>query len=408
MNGFNWQIELQCPQCGAPVTLEETYTLLLCPYCRTKMYLQPGDYFRYYIPAPGSMTDIPLYIPYWRFRGLCFSARGIELTSRFADINLRSVVMDGMPESLGVRPQAMKLKFVSPSTTGHFIPPRMTLDDIMRRIAELNADSGSYHVFIGEIASLIYTPVYLKEGVLTDAILNRPLAGMSSWIQQVINDTKSRPDWQVKFIPTLCPNCSWDLEGEKEALVLLCRNCDSAWRPAGTQLERIPFAVMECPDETAVYLPFWRMKAQIEGIRLESFADMVRLANLPKAITRALEEKELYFWSPAFKINPAAFQRWSRQMTIYQPEDKMLENLSRRTCNPVTLPVSEAAEGIALTIADVITDKRRFFPTLPHLKTNLIDSLLVYHPFVRNRNELVHARMKIAIDKNALAFGSGM
>ena len=165
---------------------------------------------------------------------------------------------------------------------------------------------------------------------------------------------------------------------------------------------------MECPDETAVYLPFWRMKVQIEGIRLESFADMVRLANLPKAITPALEEKELYFWSPAFKINPAAFQRWSRQMTIYQPEDKMLENLSRRICHPVTLPVSEAAEGIVLTIADVITDKRRFFPTLPHLKTDLTDSLLVYQPFVRNRSDLVHARMKIAIDINALAFGSSL
>lgn len=408
MNGFNWQIELQCPQCGAPVTLEETYTLLLCPFCRTKLYLQPGDYFRYYIPASCSTPDGPLYIPYWRFRGLCFSARGIELTSRFTDINLRSVVMDGMPESLGVRPQAMKLKIVSPSTPGHFIPPRMTLDDIMRRIAELNADSGSYHVFIGEIASLIYTPVYLKDGVLRDAILNRPLAAMSSWIQQVIKDTKSRSDWQVKFIPTLCPNCSWDLEGEKEAQVLLCRNCDSAWRPSGTQLERIPFAVMECMDETAVYLPFWRMKAQIEGIRLDSFADMIRLANLPKAITRVLEEKELYFWSPAFKINPVVFQRWSRQMTIYQPEDRMLENLARRTYHPVTLPVSEAAEGIALTIADVITDKRRFFPTLPHLKTNLADSLLVYQPFVRNRSDLVHATMKIAIDKNALAFGSSL
>lgn len=408
MNESSWQIEHQCPQCGAPVILEETHTILLCPYCRTRLYLQPGDHFRYCIPAPGGGPDEPLYIPYWRFRGLCFTARELKLSGRFIDFNLRSVVMDGMPESLGVRPQAMKLRFVSPATRGHFLPVRLTLADTMRRIAELNAAPGSHHVFIGEIASLIYTPVVIRGSTLFDAILGRPLAKLGPTILQAINDTKDKAVWQLKFIPTLCPNCSWDMEGEKETLVLLCRNCDSAWRSSGARMERVPFAVMECRDANPVYLPFWRMKATIDGIRLNSFADMIRLANLPIAVNRRHEERELNFWSPAFKINPAVFQRWARQMTVFQPEGSASESLPRGVYHPVTLPVSEAAEGIVLTIADVINEKRGFFPTLPHLKTTLAESLLVYHPFIMVRNELVHATMKVAIDRQSLAFGTGL
>ena len=57
--------------------------------------------------------------------------------------------------------------------------------------------------------------------------------------------------------------------------------------------------------EAILYLPFWRMKPRVEGIHLVSYADLIRLANLPKVINRAFESAPLYFWSPAFKVSPA-------------------------------------------------------------------------------------------------------
>ena len=50
---FNWQIEHNCPQCGAPVILDETDRLLTCPYCRTRLYLATTGYFQYHLPSAG-------------------------------------------------------------------------------------------------------------------------------------------------------------------------------------------------------------------------------------------------------------------------------------------------------------------------------------------------------------------
>ncbi|HLA26741.1 MAG TPA: hypothetical protein VJZ49_02480, partial [Syntrophales bacterium] len=68
----SWQIDHQCPQCGAPVTLDEADRLLLCPFCRTKLYLFVSDHFRYFIPAPEARSRDIIYLPYWRLKGLSF------------------------------------------------------------------------------------------------------------------------------------------------------------------------------------------------------------------------------------------------------------------------------------------------------------------------------------------------
>ena len=46
----DWQIEQGCPQCGAPTTLAETDHLLVCAFCRTRLYLVPEGSFCYYFP----------------------------------------------------------------------------------------------------------------------------------------------------------------------------------------------------------------------------------------------------------------------------------------------------------------------------------------------------------------------
>jgi hypothetical protein len=73
MNGAYWQIEHGCPQCGAPVTMDETDRPLACPFCPTRLYLVAEDHFRYHIPPAAGAEGELLYIPYWRFRGSSFT-----------------------------------------------------------------------------------------------------------------------------------------------------------------------------------------------------------------------------------------------------------------------------------------------------------------------------------------------
>jgi hypothetical protein len=156
------------------------------------------------------------------------------------------------------------------------------------------------------------------------------------------------------------------------------------------------------------YLPFWRMKLRFDGIPLASLADLVRIANLPKPITPAMEEKQVFFWAPAFKINPALFLRWARQVTIYQPDDDYVEMIPTQPVYPATLPLKEAVESVNITLGSMVTDKRTFFAALGRMQINIEDSLLVYQPFVEKGRELIHEKMRVVLDRNALTFGAFM
>ncbi len=400
-----WQIDHQCPQCGAPVQLAEADRLLLCPFCRTKLCLTPGDCFRYCIPAPATAAQEIAYLPYWRLKGLSFALADQKIVHRFFDTNRLALDVKGLPLSLGLRPQACKLRFVSPEREGRFLDPVLSARAALQLLGA-TAPSGLPQVFIGEMISLIYAPVYLAGEVLYDGLLQSPLGALQQEDRERFLAPARPLDLQLRFIATLCPQCGGDLQGEREALVLICRNCSSAWTCGPTTLERVPISIMAAGRERAhCYLPFWRMRARLEGLDLNTCADLIRVANLPQAITGELEARPFYFWSPAFKINPALFLRWTRQMTVAQPAGEVVDTFPEAGLHPVTLPVSEAQEGIILTLASLLADKRRWPAILPHVRITLEEVILAYHPFSLSGGELVHAQMGVTINKNALAFG---
>jgi len=402
---FNWQIEHNCPQCGAPVILDETDRLLTCPYCRTRLYLATTGYFQYHLPLPEATSREVIYIPYWRLKGLFLSVQDREISSRFVDTSLLALTSGVFPLSLGLKPQVLKLKFVLPEIRGQFIAPYLPVPEVINSF-QRRAASSFHQAFIGEVVSLIYSPVYIENNNLYDALLRRPVA---PWKREDMDLPVSSPgQWGLQFIPTLCPRCGWDLEGEKTSLVLLCRNCNSAWNCPTTAFEPLSFTVMEPgANGPLYYLPFWRLKVAIGGIKLTSHADLIRLGNLPRAITDACEEKAFYFWSPAFKVNPTLFLRWARQMTVFQPEGRVNETLPQEFY-PVTLPAQEALETVKITMASIIADKRVISPLLPKIQTRLEESHLVYHPFTIGHHELIHTYIGMGIDKKALTYGIGL
>jgi DNA-directed RNA polymerase subunit RPC12/RpoP len=406
MNNKNWQIEENCPQCGGPVTLTETDRILVCPFCRTRLYLSPEGIFSYHIPPVCPADGELLYIPYWRLRGAAFSTTISGVTHRFVDTNAVAVKLPGLPLSIGLRAQTLKLHFVSADTAGKFTAQDRSLAEALPQSVHESPKSFS-HAFIGETTSRIYSPLLLRGGRLYDGILDVPLpTGNSDFIENLIS--KSAPSaGGMRFVPTLCPRCGWDMEGEKEAAVMLCRNCNSAWTLNGHGFEAVPaVAVAPRPETETVYLPFWRLKADFDKLTLASRADLVRIANLPRAVTPELEKTPLHFWSPAFKINPGMYLRLCRQMTVFCPRGNEKEELPPKNLHPASLPLAEAREGIAVNLAGMIMDKRRFYPLLAGLSVSLLEYRLEYHPFINNGRELIHPEMNIAIDRTALSFGA--
>jgi hypothetical protein len=405
-----WHIEQACPQCGAPVTLDETDRLLACPFCRTRLYLVAEGPFCTYIPPAATADGELLYIPYWRLRGSSFSVTASEVTHRFVDANVLAVDLPAFPGSLGLRPQALKLRYVSPATDGRFLVPDLSAD---RAISDVGTPPvGSfYREFIGETVSLIHAPLLLRGENLTDAILGRQVSVLKTADRERLLSGPPVSHSPIRFVPTLCPRCGWDMEGERDSLVLICRNCNSAWACPADAFTPVDFAVLAPPpvtEQVALYLPFWRMKPRVEGMEAATYADLIRIANLPKAITPAFSATPLRFWSPAFKVNPALFLRWSRQMTIFPPTGDEGDRLPPAPLYPVTLPLREAAEGIVITLASMISDKRRLYPRLRGLRITMEESRLEYHPFLLNGNELIHASLRIALDRTALTYGTRM
>lgn len=409
MNVSNWQIEQQCPQCGAPIILDEADRILSCKFCRTRVYLATKDHFRYYIPPAKDIGESIYFIPYWRLKGLSYTFEGLNTSYRFFDANLLAFNSRLLPPSLGLRPQALKLKFVGRDNAGEFIEPahsaREALPDLDQSIA---GKPDQRKIFIGETISVIYAPVYANNGCLYDAILKKQFTPKveEKEIKQALSSTPAEK-WQVNFIPMLCPQCGADLPGEKDALIVFCPNCNSAWKSSDMNFTKVDFSIWSEKREDIVYIPFWRMKAKIDGVQLETYADLIDVANLPKVTTEAWKHTPFYFWSPAFKINPAVFLRWCRQLTITPAQtDLTIEDFPAKTIYPVTLPATEAAESFIITLANIVIDKRRLPDLLTSLKYTVEDALLVLHPFAISPQELIHTKLGFSMDRTALNFGT--
>src|SRR4030042_5358962 len=162
---MGFTVEQECPQCGAPIALEETDHLIICPYCNIKNYLFAQDYFRFVLPPKVSNRDI-LYAPYMRFKGEAFLCEGATIDHSIVDLTYQGSSCQQLPISLGVRPQAMKMRFVTPDAQGFFLQcalrPLDVLANVGKRTAAPAAGMPSHRAYIGETFSLIFLPLFVQ------------------------------------------------------------------------------------------------------------------------------------------------------------------------------------------------------------------------------------------------------
>ncbi len=397
------------------MTLEETVRLFSCPFCRVRLCFPADNSLKCFIPPAADLPVELLFVPYWRVKGMVFSCKEAGVEDLSIDSSVLALKSGIFKPSLGIRPQVMRLKLFSPGTPGralaHDVPREGLLAHVEGQLGSVTAPRlGApvfYKAFIGETVSMIYTPVFVKDGVVYDAVVKAPLEGIT---EADVSDAQpgSEDDRRVQFVPALCPDCGWNLTGDGDSVVLFCEHCNSAWKVTGTGLERTDYAILEAEDRVDAFLPFWRIKARIEGLDLGNYAELVKLANLPRAIKPEWSDQPFYFWVPAFKVRPDLFLRVARQATILQPEEKVAERQTGSPYYPATLPGREASEFLAVIIGDVAAAKRKVLPKLGEITVHATESRLTYIPFVTQLGELVNARLRLSINKNALTYGHNL
>jgi hypothetical protein len=404
----NILIEHQCPQCGAPVTLEETDHLFTCPFCRVKSYLSSRDFFRYLLPHPPRGGKEVVYLPYWRLKGILFSSITTGVKHKIVDASHQAVTSSHFPASLGLRSQTLKLRFVSPETEGRFLKSSVPVEQMKATVEEWFLSALPKPVFeqalIGDSLSQIYSPFYVTSKAVVDAVLNRPVSQDLPADFDVASYPGGPPDWQIRFIPALCPKCGWDLDGERDSLVLHCKNCKVLWQAGQGKLSRIRVAHLPWKDQEGLNLPFYRIEAALSGIPLQSFADLVTVANLPKVIQAGWEKVPFHFWFPAFKVRPDDMLRLARNLTLTQPQRELVEGLPGGTLHPVTLPVGEASEGLKIILASFIKPPQTMLPRMREISIKPKAALLVYIPFQEETTDLSQPDFQLRINKHLLRY----
>jgi hypothetical protein len=369
------------------------------------------DFFRYVLPHSAADDKEIFFFPYWRFKGMLFFCGPAAIANRFVDISQQAIATSFFPFSVGVRGQAMKIRFVTPDTQGRFLKPlqphQKIFSNFEQRFAKSLPRPITHQCQIGETLSLIYSPFYRKDK-LYDAVLDQPVSDVLPENFSIENFAEDDQRGHIHFVSTLCPNCGWDLEGERDALVLRCRNCNSAWYPVGKKLKQLKFAHVPGRGDTTIYLPFWRIKTVISGLQLNSYADLVKVANLPKAVQSNWQDVAFRFWIPAFKVRPKIFLRLATQITVAQPQEDLVPELPDSKIHPSNLPVEEAVDSLKLTLANFMKPRKTLRARLPDIKADAKKVSLVYLPFEEAPHEYIQTDYQIAINKNVMTLSKNL
>jgi hypothetical protein len=205
----------------------------------------------------------------------------------------------------------------------------------------------------------------------------------------------------------MCPNCGWGLKGERDSVVFICENCDTAWEASESGFSAVDLMIVSGDEKDGtLYLPFWKMAVKSVGkLEINSYADFIRATNQPRVILEDWENQEMFFWAPAFKIRPAIFLNLSKQLTVLRRDFDFTGRIETGSFYPATLPLSEAFESIKITLANSIMNKRKMFSFLPEMNFKMEKATLVYLPFNDAGQEIIQKHMHISIHKKTLEYG---
>ena len=407
-------IEQACPQCGAPVELAETDRLLTCTFCGVRNHLEGARPFRYVLPLARPARGGLLHAPYLRFKGTIFLVTDTGISHRVVDTTQAAHPAGFLPPSLGVRPQAMRLRRLDPDGGHRYLQETLAPAAVLAKATCISSLTGRpgrdllHRAYIGESLSCIYLPLEQRQNALVDPITDRRLAGLAQLDGQDLAGQPFQEGWRVRFRASLCPRCGGPLDGAADCRVLTCANCHTAWNLFERGLARIDWALVPGTPATDLYLPFWQLTGQIPALEIRSYADFVVRTNQPFLPRAEWRERPMSLWVPAFKVRPKVFLQAGRQTTITQHQLEPREGRVSAGFFPVTLPAGEARQAVKILLAAAATSPRLVFPLLPQVQLTDASARLVYLPFVDQGHDWVQPHTGVAIGKNILRYGRAM
>ncbi len=411
-------IEQSCPSCGAGIILSEADRLIKCTFCDVNNYMVGSVAGRFLLPAvPSEHYDERdlFYAPYLRFKGSVFYVQDTEVKYKIVDATRAGTRGGAFPVSLGLRPQAMKVKSVVSDTAGVFIQQTIKTKTVFAdavKIVDLfslkKTKSVFHRAFIGETLSRIYQPYYLKNGKVFDAVDGRRVDDGLQIVNLLKKTCSSKVSWEPQFISTHCPDCGGLLDGERDSLVLHCKNCESLWQEENRRFTPVSWAVVESLTPSAVNMPVWRISFKSTTYSLETFGDYLRFTNQPVVVRKEYDSRPLVFLIPAFKINPKLFLRVASHLTVAQPRIPDGKVRSLVNPHPVTLHPKEAVQFLKSVLAATTLNRRKRFPLLPAMNLKATECSLLYLPFDVQSHDLVQQHTQIPINKSAVKYGRSL
>ena len=411
-------VEFECPQCGAEASLDETSRVFQCQYCGVKSYLIPEDVFQYVLPGKVPANKEVIYFPFWRFKGVLFSClSSLSVHSEPVDYLYQAAPSDFFPAGLGFKAHVMKMRFAGPEFKGRIFKPVIPFTEVIEQFKydyetgfddEYGDELGIFHSeFIG-IREIIYAPYYTHDHTLYDGITNERVDRFDEEMivvdDPLLNELPPATGLKqnAQFFPTLCPHCGWDMECARDSYLLTCLNCNSFYKPQKGKIQKIGVAFLPAEAETAIYLPFWRLKAAAGGIKLDTYGDLIKTANLIKVVPENDRQRTFHFWIPAFKIASKLFLQIATRVTLFQPHGKLESKIPKDPVYPVNLPVSEILKFPKTLISNFIAFKEMHYPKLEQMEITPKRLALIYLPFQAYGSEFVHSDYKVRVGKQTL------
>lgn len=405
------RVEHECPQCGGAVRLGEADRLLVCPFCRARLALWPGEFFRYWIPPAAAAGDEVLLAPYWRIRGLDCALRPYTVRERVLDATFPATGESCLPPTLGLRPQALSLRFATAKTPAFFLAPERALGDalsgtaVLSRLADAAIDGAApqHREFVVETASLVYTPLLVRDGKIFDALLMRELPGCGGEAEALLERIERKRRWSLRFFAAHCPECGRDLDSGPRSVVLFCRVCRAAWQGSAGGLRRVPCDALPAAPGTML-LPFWRMRASLSAFSLRTGDDLVRFANVSPGVRQGAGSDPLWFWVPAFPISPGPFLRVARQFTIAQLPigAETPEGHEWAPVQPATIEAGWAFGAVKVLLAQIGQPRKEVFPMIPEVTATLEEARLALLPFAATGGDWIQAQTGVSITRSTL------
>ena len=398
------KVEHECPQCGAPVQLEDSDRVLCCAYCSVSHLLHTTQYYRFKLPVRHPGSDLQ-WIPYLHFKGSAFLIEGGEVTERVLQVSAAGAPSSHLPASLGFRAQTQKLRFVTGADEGEFVRFSKKPSDLLKSaLVGAGAERHGQPAYIGESACVVYLPLTRTNGQVIDAVTGHVLSPGVLLDPPLVEP----PVGDLLFVPALCPHCGGLLDATAQAVALPCNNCDSVWESVAGQLVKRDFMAPASRPKTALtYLPFWSFAGQ-QGTPA-TWGELADITGQPLA-RRQPSADAWRFWCPAFKVRPRVLLRLAERLSLTPPlaanrfDNPAPPTMPRRNRYAVTLPSREAAEMLAVALASMtftVLDRPALFAS----RADLGPPTLVYLPFETIGRDLVNVSLQLAISLATMGFG---